>query len=102
MIPDHHTPRTAPFPAPVRRGTAWNALTGWAICDKFKGMNKTVRMVLLAFGTRGVIPKQEFLDRWHDYTGEPPFDPTDRAYVRLGIFITGKTPVRQFAYTKVD
>jgi len=53
-------------------------------------------------GTRGVIPKQEFLDRWHDYTGEPPFDPTDRAYVRLGIFITGKTPVRQFAYTKVD
>jgi len=53
-------------------------------------------------GTKGVIPKQEFLDRWHDYTGEPPFDPTDRAYIQLGIFITGKTPVRPFAYTKVD
>ena len=53
-------------------------------------------------GTRGVIPKQEFLDRWHDYTGEPPFDPTDRAYVKLGIFITGKMPVRQLAFTKVD
>ena len=53
-------------------------------------------------GTRGIIPKQEFLDRWHDYKGEPPFDPSDRAYVRLGIFITGKTPVRPFAFTKVD
>lgn len=53
-------------------------------------------------GTRGIIPKQEFLDRWHDYTGEAPFDPSDRPYVHLGIFITGKTPVRQFAYTKVD
>lgn len=53
-------------------------------------------------GTRGIIPKQEFIDRWHDYEGAPPFDPTDRAYVRLGIFITGKAPVRQFAYTKVD
>ncbi len=53
-------------------------------------------------GTRGIIPKQEFIDRWHDYEGDPPFDPTDRAYVRLGIFITGKAPVRQFAYTRVD
>jgi len=65
-------------------------------------MNKTVRMVLLVIRTRGVIAKPEFLVRWHDYMGEPPFDLTDRAYVRLGIFITGKTPVRQFAYTKVD
>ncbi|HEX2695116.1 MAG TPA: cysteine peptidase family C39 domain-containing protein [Acidobacteriota bacterium] len=53
-------------------------------------------------GTRGIILKQEFLDRWHDYTGGPPFDPTDRAYVRLGIFMTGKTPVRQYSFTKVD
>jgi hypothetical protein len=53
-------------------------------------------------GTRGIIPKREFIDRWHDYEGDPPFDPSDRAYVRLGIFITGKTPVRTFAFTKVD
>lgn len=53
-------------------------------------------------GTRGIIPKPEFLDRWHDYEGDPPFDPSDRAYVRLGIFITGKAPVRAFAFTKVD
>ena len=53
-------------------------------------------------GTRGIIPKQEFLDRWHDYTGAAPFDPSDRPYVHLGIFVTGKSPVRPFAYTKVD
>ena len=53
-------------------------------------------------GSRGVIPKQEFLDRWHDYTGAAPFDPSDRAYVRLGIFISGKTPARYFSFTKVD
>ena len=53
-------------------------------------------------GSRGVIPKQEFLDRWHDYTGAAPFDPSDRAYVRLGIFISGKTPARHFSFTKVD
>ena len=53
-------------------------------------------------GTRGIIPRQEFLDRWRDYTGEPPYDPTDRAYIQLGIFITGKAPVRQFSFTKVD
>ena len=53
-------------------------------------------------GTRGIIPKPEFLDRWHDYTGEAPFDPGDRAYVRMGIFIMGREPVRPFAFTKVD
>ena len=53
-------------------------------------------------GTRGIIPRREFLDRWRDYTGDPPYDPSDRAYIRLGIFITGKTAVRQLAFTKVD
>lgn len=43
-------------------------------------------------GTRGMIPRPEFLDRWHDYTGEPPFDATDRAWRRLGIFIEGARP----------
>jgi hypothetical protein len=43
-------------------------------------------------GTRGVIPRPDFLDRWHDYTGEPPFDATDRAWHRLAIFIEGGRP----------
>ena len=53
-------------------------------------------------GTRGVIPREEFLDRWHDYEGAPPRDASDRSFVRMGIFITGKEPVPQPAYTKVE
>lgn len=54
-------------------------------------------------GSRGVIPQPEFLHRWHDYEGDPPYDPKkDRAYVHLGLFIEGAkrsdastfTPVR--------
>ena len=26
-------------------------------------------------GTRGMIPRQEFLSRWHDYEGAAPFGP---------------------------
>jgi len=43
-------------------------------------------------GTRGIIPRTEFVDRWHDYTGDPPFDATDRAWRRLAIFIEGARP----------
>ncbi len=43
-------------------------------------------------GARGLIPRQEFVDRWHDYEGEPPLDPTDRMYVHAAIFITGSRP----------
>jgi predicted double-glycine peptidase len=43
-------------------------------------------------GTRGVISRSEFVDRWHDYEGEPPLDPTDRKYVRMAIFIRGSRP----------
>ncbi|NTV81380.1 MAG: hypothetical protein HGA24_08160 [Candidatus Aminicenantes bacterium] len=45
-------------------------------------------------GARGVIPRDEFLDRWHDYEGESPFDATDRAYVRMAMFIRGDRPAR--------
>jgi predicted double-glycine peptidase len=46
-------------------------------------------------GTRGVIGRDEFFARWHDYEGEPPYrpsDPGDRAYVRMAIFIEGAKP----------
>ncbi len=53
-------------------------------------------------GTRGLIPRREFLDRWHDYTGEPPFDATDRAWRRLAIFIEGGRPAAPAAYSLVE
>jgi len=43
-------------------------------------------------GSRGTIPRSEFIDRWHDYEGEPPLDPTDRKYVRMAIFLRGSRP----------
>ena len=43
-------------------------------------------------GARGVIPRSEFVDRWHDYEGDPPLDPSDRTYVHMAIFIKGDGP----------
>ena len=43
-------------------------------------------------GSRGTIPRAEFVDRWHDYEGEPPLDPTDRKYVHMAIFLRGSRP----------
>lgn len=43
-------------------------------------------------GVRGVIPQAEFLDRWHDYEGDAPLDPSDRKYVRMAIFLRGANP----------
>jgi predicted double-glycine peptidase len=43
-------------------------------------------------GSRGFIPRQEFLDRWHDYEGDPPLDAKDRKYVHMAIFIHGDHP----------
>jgi predicted double-glycine peptidase len=43
-------------------------------------------------GRRGFIPRAEFVDRWHDYEGDPPLDPSDRKYVRMAIFIRGVKP----------
>lgn len=43
-------------------------------------------------GVRGVIPRAEFLDRWHDYEGDAPLDPSDRKYVRMAIFLKGANP----------
>jgi predicted double-glycine peptidase len=43
-------------------------------------------------GSRGFIPRQEFIDRWHDYEGDPPLDAKDRTYVHMAIFIKGSRP----------
>jgi len=45
-------------------------------------------------GARGVIPRAEFVDRWHDYEGEPPLDPSDRTCVHMAMFIRGDRPAR--------
>jgi predicted double-glycine peptidase len=43
-------------------------------------------------GPRGVIPRAEFVDRWHDYEGDPPLDPSDRKYIRMAMFFKGGRP----------
>jgi predicted double-glycine peptidase len=53
-------------------------------------------------GTRGIIPRAEFVARWHDYRGVPPYDPLDRAYVRLGVFVAGSNPDHKPAFTPVE
>ncbi len=53
-------------------------------------------------GCRGVIPKKEFLDRWHDYEGPEPFGPKRRAYIRMGIFIEGRKPAPPRPFQRVD
>jgi predicted double-glycine peptidase len=45
-------------------------------------------------GARGLIPRAEFVDRWHDYEGDPPLDPGDRTYVRMAMLIRGDRPAR--------
>ncbi|MCJ7485749.1 MAG: cysteine peptidase family C39 domain-containing protein [Candidatus Aminicenantes bacterium] len=52
-------------------------------------------------GTRGTIPRSEFLDRWHDYEGDPPLDPTDRKYVHMAIFINGSRPASPSPFSRV-
>lgn len=43
-------------------------------------------------GSKGFIEREEFLSRWHDYSGDPPLDEKDRKYIRIGIFIKGEKP----------
>jgi predicted double-glycine peptidase len=53
-------------------------------------------------GTRGVIPRQEFLSRWHDYEGAPPFNASSTVLNRAGIFIRGTVPATYPAFMHVD
>src|SRR5512138_204924 len=54
-------------------------------------------------GARGVIPRAEFVERWHDYEGAEPLDPTDRKYVHMAIFLRGAQapPARPTAFEPV-
>jgi len=53
-------------------------------------------------GTRGVIPRQEFLSRWHDYEGTSPFGKNSAALYHAGIIIRGSEPAVYPAFTRVD
>jgi len=53
-------------------------------------------------GTRGVIPRAEFVERWHDYEGAPPHDAADRDYIRAGIVITGRAALSRPLFTRIN
>jgi len=53
-------------------------------------------------GSRGFIPQPEFLKRWHDYEGEPPYNPRkDRTYIHLALFIEGSKRSNGVTFTPV-
>lgn len=52
-------------------------------------------------GTRGYIPIDEFVSRWHDYRGGTGPDDPIMNTSHLGIIITGSAPAEYPAYTRV-
>lgn len=52
-------------------------------------------------GTRGSIPIDEFLTRWHYCQGGSGPDDPKRVYTHLGIFISGNEPVPYSAFTRI-
>jgi len=53
-------------------------------------------------GARGWMTQAEFLERWHDYVGEPPCcDEKDRLYSQLSISVHGR-PVSALLYRHID
>jgi predicted double-glycine peptidase len=54
------------------------------------------------FGCRGFIPLNEFESRWHDYEGDPPYNRSQRTYVRLAIFIEGTKKVAPTPLCRVN
>lgn len=53
-------------------------------------------------GTRGWISKDEFLQRWHDYSGKAPCcDENDKILRHLSISVTG-TPAKRNIFTHID
>jgi predicted double-glycine peptidase len=53
-------------------------------------------------GSRGYIPRQEFVERWHDYRYELPTYNTTRKYISAGIFIQGEKPAKHSLFMRVD
>jgi uncharacterized protein len=53
-------------------------------------------------GVRGWLTQAEFLERWHDYVGEPPCcDEKDHQYWQLSISVHGR-PVNAPSYRHID
>jgi predicted double-glycine peptidase len=52
-------------------------------------------------GSRGYIPRQELLSRWHDYEGTSTLGPDSTVYYHLGIIIRGSEPATYPAFTYV-
>jgi len=53
-------------------------------------------------GCRGIIPLNELESRWRDYEGDPPYDASKRAYVRMAIFIEGTKKSSPAMFCRVD
>ncbi|MCX6670115.1 MAG: C39 family peptidase [Methanothrix sp.] len=53
-------------------------------------------------GSRGYIPRQEFVERWHDYRYAPPSYTAVENYISAGIFIRGKEPAKHPLFMHVD
>lgn len=53
-------------------------------------------------GSRGYIPRQEFIQRWHDYRYEILSPTNIRKVVHAGIFIKGKEPAKHSMFIHVD
>ena len=53
-------------------------------------------------GSRGFIPRQEFLSRWHDYEGTSLSGPNSTVFSHLGIIIRGNEPAVYPTFTYVD
>ena len=55
------------------------------------------------FGSRGVMTREEFNDRWHDYEGPVPFnEKTARVYNHTGIVIKGDKPSPPPQFVHID
>ena len=52
-------------------------------------------------GSRGYIPHDEFIERWHDY-GYDPTKGKNRRFIRMGIFIRGDKPGENPEFIHVD
>jgi uncharacterized protein len=53
-------------------------------------------------GARGWLTHEEFLARWHDYTGNPPCcDAEDRPWNQVSISVRGD-PVNPSSYRHID
>ena len=53
-------------------------------------------------GSRGYIPHDEFIDRWHYYNYESPTKDKSRRFIHMGIFIRGDKPAENPEFMHVD